>query len=139
MASNTPATEATTAPKDHRLRYVVGIDFGTSFSGFAFAKADEDQTLWTWQSFPSERITCYENWTGSTIGPYPKTKTALFYKSAEDNDPAWGWDASAARAKAKKPPPQSWQFQENFKLHLAQRTDVNPPPLPPHKTDIDVR
>jgi hypothetical protein len=67
---------------------------------------------------------------------YSKTITALFYRSAEDKEPLWGW---AARKEAISTiDQQPWQYQTRFKLHLADEGEYALAPLPPGKNPLDL-
>ena len=75
-------------------RVIVAIDFGTTFSGFAFALVSDPKNI-----YPNY------DWTDAPV-PYAKTKTVLAYNLAENcgrnkrrRDPelaSWGWPAFLA-------------------------------------------
>ena len=62
----------------------------------------------------------------------------LFYESADDKNPLWGWEAKK-RARNKKKPYEPWQHQQYFKLRLSSRlTGIEIPDLPANKTVEEV-
>ncbi|CAG8630288.1 10726_t:CDS:2 [Paraglomus brasilianum] len=103
------------AKKDFRV--VVGIDFGTTFSGFAFAnKANPDQ-IETQDTWPEQK--------GQL-----KTNTVLQYDN-EWKVSKWGNPALAERPKKKKLFAQSEARPvELFKLHLGNMANDKKPRLP---------
>ena len=56
-----------------KIKWIVGFDFGTTFSGFAYAKASGPEEISVYYDWPSR--------TGEK--PYCKTLTALFYRRTE--------------------------------------------------------
>ena len=108
-------------------RVAVGLDFGTTFSGFAYAHISE----------PSKVFTFYE-WPEQASGggqPYCKTQTSIYY-SKDDNDvlklESWGWPALVGYRKAlttlrskhvRAPPLKVGEFVTKFKLQLASYGD----------------
>jgi hypothetical protein len=116
---------------------------GTTFSGFAFTNyVDSKKASMTTDGNISEMYAVTDGYPSfEKIGfNYPKTSTSLFYKTPDDPDPLWGWDARYAWAQTKNQEP--WQYQHRFKLHLAKRDPSVPltdlPPLPPGKEPLDV-
>lgn len=110
-------------------RVVVGVDFGTTYSGFAFAHISK----------PHE-VNKYLEWADSRAAgapPYCKTQTSLYYKYLEDGSyvlSAWGWPAqvayredamAAARAARHGGQPMANRFLTKFKLHLAGQDNVS--------------
>jgi hypothetical protein len=125
-------------------RVVAGLDFGTTFSGFAWTTVINagvgDQAFNVGQinsidTYPDAKKLQFH---------YPKTATALFYETAGDANPHWGWKARLRAMDpviAKTAKAQSWQYQFRFKLRLAGHTehnDPNMPPLPEGCTSEDV-
>ena len=108
-------------------RVAVGLDFGTTFSGFAYAHISE----------PSKVFTLYE-WPEQASGggqPYCKTQTSIYY-SKDENDvlklESWGWPALVGYRKAlatlrskhpRAPPLKVGEFVTKFKLQLASHGD----------------
>jgi hypothetical protein len=130
-------------------RLVVGLDFGTSFSGFAFAHTSDPDHIYTFYDWPMQAM--------GGGRPYCKTITALYYKSPSSatsienflstgfEQPrleAWGWPAlirfsddlhAFHRGKrrmewSESPDPvpsvvNVGNYVTRFKLHLAMTTD----------------
>eukprot|EP00243_Klebsormidium_subtile_P006773 TRINITY_DN2924_c0_g1_i2.p1 TRINITY_DN2924_c0_g1~~TRINITY_DN2924_c0_g1_i2.p1 ORF type:complete len:437 (-),score=77.34 TRINITY_DN2924_c0_g1_i2:1107-2417(-) len=137
-----------TKPATGQPKYVAGLDFGTTFSGYAYAPMGSSGT---------ELIGVCQSWPGQDEAqalPSVKTTTSLLYErlpSGEYKFWAWGWPArllhvqEAARFKEKlagrEPreeapstvaPMEGQPFLiEKFKLHLADDPSPSLPPLPP--------
>ncbi|PQE24450.1 Heat shock 70 kDa 12A protein [Rutstroemia sp. NJR-2017a BBW] len=114
-----------------KSQLIVGIDFGTTFSGVAFAFA-------TNTGAKEDIIT---EWPGA--GSYTKQKipTVLYYDQYQ-KVVGWGPDIADALAPTGYPKP-GVQKVEWFKLQLmlSGNTYIDPinlPPLPPGKSEIDV-
>lgn len=120
------STEGTSRAFSGGPRVAVGLDFGTTFSGFAYAHISE----------PSKVFTFYE-WPEQASGggqPYCKTQTSLYY-SKDDNNiklESWGWPALVEYRKAlstlrskhlRAPPLKVGEFVTKFKLKLASHGD----------------
>ncbi|KAG6003327.1 hypothetical protein E4U21_002104 [Claviceps maximensis] len=125
-----PAAEVEGASKS-KAQLIVGIDFGTTFSGVAFAFATNNEAK-------EDIIT---EWPGA--GSYTKQKipTVLYYDQYQ-KVAGWGPDISDALAPTGYPKP-GVQKVEWFKLQLmlSGNTYIDPinlPPLPPGKSEIDV-
>ncbi|KAK9480834.1 hypothetical protein V1514DRAFT_324579 [Lipomyces japonicus] len=110
---------------------IVGIDFGTTNSGVAFA----------WATGTEAKEDIISEWPG--LGNMTKFKipTVLYYDS-HGNVVGWGSDAQGVLNAAGFPRP-GIQKVEWFKLHLQRnyRTYVDPsrlPPLPAGKSEIDI-
>lgn len=77
--------ETADGPVRKATGYVVAIDFGTTFSGFAYAQRS------------NPRVREFFGWPGEGQRKYSKTPTALYYVSKEENGPynvvQWGWPA----------------------------------------------
>ncbi|KAG9298805.1 hypothetical protein G9A89_015826 [Geosiphon pyriformis] len=104
---------------DNDIRAVVGIDFGTTFSGFAFAHKVNSE------------IETNNRWIGRE--GLPKTNTALRY----DKDyvvTAWGEPAlvDVPEKKKKSKDVEKIYTVELFKLHLTEMSKKSKPPLPPN-------
>ncbi|KAG0618894.1 hypothetical protein M758_4G099400 [Ceratodon purpureus] len=114
-----------------RPRVVVGLDFGTTFSGFAFAHITEPEKIYTFYEYP--------NSTGER--PYCKTLTGIYYKEIGGKwvFKSWGFPARGeyerdfmALRKLRAKGPSNDPFKPTvgtcftkFKLHLAGR-DMGP-------------
>ncbi|KAG0557508.1 hypothetical protein M758_11G132600 [Ceratodon purpureus] len=116
-------------------RVIVGLDFGTTFSGFAFAHISEPEKVYTHYDFPKS----------GGEKPYCKTLTASYYKKQSGPEGetwefrSWGYPARAEysqdlqaarhlkRPKVPSPPsddvtpeqPSVGTYLTRFKLHLA--------------------
>ncbi|CAB4491810.1 unnamed protein product [Rhizophagus irregularis] len=99
--------------KSNDYRVVIGIDFGTTYSGFAYAHKKN----------PSD-ITVHIDWQEYT-GRF-KTPTALSYDVEYQNVQSWGFPALSKRPKRKKESER--KPVELFKLHLGKMKDK--PALP---------
>ncbi|KAI8066488.1 hypothetical protein BC940DRAFT_302289 [Gongronella butleri] len=105
--------------------YVVGIDFGTTFSGCCYGYArdtnlDDFQDITTW---PRQRIVAY-----------PKTPTVSLYKKDSTELAAWG---DVARNATDKPNLQD-VYLERFKLYLDESSASTLPLLPKGLTAVQV-
>jgi molecular chaperone DnaK (HSP70) len=97
---------------------IIGLDFGTTYSGFAFAR----------ESVP-EDIRVEENWPGQqqAIGSvYQKTKTCVLYQDGKLV--SWGWEAEMAALDMRQTEFKSSKAQllEKFKLCLAEGSPEAP-------------
>ncbi|CAN8100245.1 unnamed protein product [Discula destructiva] len=125
-----PAAEVEGSSRS-KAQLIVGIDFGTTFSGVAFAFATNNEAK---EDIISE-------WPGA--GSYTKQKipTVLYYDQYQ-KVVGWGPDIADALAPTGYPKP-GVQKVEWFKLQLmlSGNTYIDPinlPPLPPGKSEIDV-
>ncbi|CAB5341340.1 unnamed protein product [Rhizophagus irregularis] len=98
------------------IRAVVAIDFGTTFSGFAYAYRSSPEII-TNDSWPQQ------------IGPL-KTNTVLQYDSNYQNVTKWGNPALAQRQSRRNGDSSSSKTVELFKLHLGNIPQNEKPPLP---------
>ena len=113
-------------------RVVVGLDFGTTFSGFAFAHTTDPEKIYTFYDYPN----------AGGEKPYCKTLTGIYYKQVGGKwqFKSWGYPARSeyekdlvalrkqrATAGASNDPlqPSLGKFLTKFKLHLAGR-DMGP-------------
>ncbi|CAO3594369.1 unnamed protein product [Absidia cylindrospora] len=100
--------------------YVIGIDFGTTFSGccYAFTKDGGDEivdiTRWPKQ-----------------MNVYPKTPTLSLYRNGSNKLVAWGQEARKLSFKRNNVD----HLLSRFKLHLDENLDL--PPLPDGLTALD--
>ena len=112
---------------------------GTTFSGFSYVKYTDQLACTALDEVNVGSFSSNFAWDDNHLASciYAKTPTALFYRTADDPDPLWGWSASN---KATKKVYQPWQYQYRFKLRLADshKDDPNIPPLPPGKTYLHV-
>lgn len=115
-------------------RVVVGLDFGTTFSGFAYAHTSAPDDIFTQYDWPM-----FEQGGGKS---YCKTLTGVYYESGSDGKlvfKSWGWPArvaylgamrAALQAKKKTgvegDAPPVGEMLTKFKLHLAGENDGPP-------------
>ncbi|MCJ1374341.1 hypothetical protein MMC20_005573 [Loxospora ochrophaea] len=114
-----------------KAQLIVGIDFGTTFSGVAFAFATNTEAK-------EDIIT---EWPGAGTASKQKIPTVLYYDQYQ-KVVGWGPDIADALAPTGYPKP-GVQKVEWFKLQLmlSGNTYIDPinlPPLPPGKSEIDV-
>ncbi|KAM3422911.1 hypothetical protein BST61_g394 [Cercospora zeina] len=114
-----------------KAQLIVGIDFGTTFSGVAFAFATNTEA--------KEDIIV--EWPGAGTQTKQKIPTVLYYDQHQQVV-GWGPDIAEALAPTGYPKP-GVQKVEWFKLQLmlSGNTYIDPinlPPLPPGKSEIDV-
>ncbi|CAI2174174.1 6280_t:CDS:2 [Funneliformis geosporum] len=100
--------------KQNEYRVVVGIDFGTTYSGFAYAHKKAPREIFPYIDWPE------------FSGRF-KTPTALLYDEGFKNLKAWGFPALAERPTRRNKNTTSKPV-ERFKLHLGKME--NKPPLP---------
>ncbi|CAM6123017.1 unnamed protein product [Calypogeia fissa] len=149
----TPDHAAHSMVEDAKI--VVGIDFGTTFSGSAYALMSEPEKSYTFYDWP------YQAAAGAK--PYCKTQTSLWYLPGKVSGTFelqnWGWPASVNHRKAHQskkssikfgqsstegqsssdghdPPSTCGHFLTKFKLHLVNegadsgpQSDPQPGPL----------
>lgn len=75
-------------------RYIVALDFGTTFSGVAFARKSFPDDVFLIHQWPSQE---------EAAMPYCKTPSALWYTQEDDKSwkaRAWGWPAVAGYTRA---------------------------------------
>ncbi|KAL1927813.1 hypothetical protein VTP01DRAFT_3634 [Rhizomucor pusillus] len=97
-------------------RVVVGIDFGTTFSGAAYGFVSSDE------------ITDITNWPKQSSIRYPKTPTMSLYNRVDKTLAMWG---NAARLEKNKTPPSGdYLFLQQYKLYLDDRLDGVFQPIP---------
>ncbi|KAJ5883492.1 uncharacterized protein N7473_010378 [Penicillium subrubescens] len=134
MAQNqyrNPAVEIEGAANRNKAQLIVGIDFGTTFSGVAFAFATNNEA----------REDIITEWPGAGTHTKQKIPTVLYYDQYQ-KVVGWGPDIAEALAPTGYPKP-GVQKVEWFKLQLmlSGNTYIDPinlPPLPPGKSEIDV-
>ncbi|EEH44464.2 uncharacterized protein PADG_00753 [Paracoccidioides brasiliensis Pb18] len=127
-AHNTGELDATGRSK---AQLIVGIDFGTTFSGVAFAFVTNTEA----------REDIITEWPGAGAHAKQKIPTVLYYDQYQ-KVVGWGPDIADALAPTGYPK-QGVQKVEWFKLQLmlSGNTYIDPinlPPLPPGKSEIDV-
>lgn len=111
-------------------KVVIGLDFGTTYSGFAFAFKTSPADIYT-----------HHVWPQSELRNYCKTKTELFYSRDSKGNltlKSWGCRASADQIREQTALPNDGglavgELVTKFKLHLADAGDgqeSSAPPLP---------
>ncbi len=92
------------------IRVVIGIDFGTSRSGYAYAFTDD------------KRIVGRTEWPGQPV-PYIKTLTQILY-SPEQKVEAWGYEARRKLAELRRnKEANNYNLFQNFKMQLREGKD----------------
>ncbi|GBB95731.1 hypothetical protein RclHR1_00260036 [Rhizophagus clarus] len=99
------------------IRVVVGLDFGTTYSGFTYCHVYD---------INAKNLVTNDQWPGE-IGKL-KTNTALQYDENYVNTESWGIPALSKRPKKKKE--NKNRPAELFKLHLGNLVDNLKPKLP---------
>ncbi|GBC29110.2 hypothetical protein GLOIN_2v1687711 [Rhizophagus irregularis DAOM 181602=DAOM 197198] len=100
------------------IKIVVGLDFGTNYSGFSYCHVANKQNI----------ISNYV-WPGFGVAGVYKTNTVLQYDNEYNNVLCWGAEALRVRPKRKNRK-QNSQPVELFKLHLGYLPDNLKPKLP---------
>ena len=96
---------------DKSIKVVVGIDFGTSRSGYAYAFIDD------------KKIIPKTQWFGQNV-PYVKTLTQILY-SPDLQEKWWGYEAKKVLTeKRKNDEAKDYHFFERFKMSLRESQDV---------------
>ncbi|RIA85198.1 hypothetical protein C1645_879467 [Glomus cerebriforme] len=98
------------------IKVVVGLDFGTKYSGFSYCHVDDKQNYVTNESWPE------------LLGQF-RTNTALQYDDEYCNVVYWGFPALAERP-SRRNKIQKNKTVELFKLHLGNLPDNLKPKLP---------
>ncbi|GBB95727.1 hypothetical protein RclHR1_00260032 [Rhizophagus clarus] len=98
------------------IRVVVGLDFGTTYSGFTYCHVSDGNFVTN------------DQWPGE-IGPL-KTHTILQYDEHYMNVKSWGNQALSKRPNKKKKIKNASKPVELFKLHLGDLSDNLKPNLP---------
>jgi molecular chaperone DnaK (HSP70) len=93
--------------QDKKIKVVVGLDFGTSRSGYAYAFVDDGKIV------PKTR------WFGQTV-PYIKTLTQLLYSPDKT---FWGFEARDTFTNLRNTEAKKWSFFQNFKMQLHDSKD----------------
>ncbi|OKH41616.1 chaperone protein [Calothrix sp. HK-06] len=97
---------------NQRISVVVGIDFGTSRSGYAYAFIDD------------KKIIGKTDWSGAPA-PYPKTLTQILY-SPNRTVEAWGFDAKKRLAQLRNNKTAAdYHFFQTFKMQLREAKERN--------------
>ncbi|CAJ0827325.1 21419_t:CDS:10 [Entrophospora sp. SA101] len=110
-------------PESDDIRLVVGVDFGTTFSGFSYAYIKPEK----------EKIEIVVNQEWGHFKSPNKTNTVLQYDESYEEVVTWGADAlssepSRRRRLANKPLPRPVEY---FKFYLGNVPESKKPKLPP--------
>ncbi|PNH04912.1 Heat shock protein 12A, partial [Tetrabaena socialis] len=109
---------------------IIGVDFGTSASGFAYCKLGGGD---------APRVVTHERWPDQPV-PYAKTRTAVLYQGSRLE--AWGWSAWKRWGEMSEGVRRagSYSYLESFKLLLAEGGEPVDTvcPLPPGLTATQV-
>ncbi|CAJ0909928.1 9594_t:CDS:10 [Entrophospora sp. SA101] len=110
-------------PENEDIRLVIGVDFGTTFSGFSYAYIKPEK----------EKIEIVVNQEWGHFKSPDKTNTVLQYDESYEEVVTWGADAlssepSRRRRHANKPLPRPVEY---FKFYLGNVPESKKPKLPP--------
>ncbi|CAB5381358.1 unnamed protein product [Rhizophagus irregularis] len=106
--------------EENNIRVVVGLDFGTTYTGFAYCHVSDE-----------DNICSNDSWNGD-VGQL-KTNTVLQYDNEYNNVKLWGAPALAkkkSRRTRKQKNSENNKPIELFKLHLGDLLDEFKPKLP---------
>ncbi|PKC63709.1 hypothetical protein RhiirA1_463395 [Rhizophagus irregularis] len=106
------------------IRVVVGIDFGTTFSGFSYAYVKPDKA--------KIEIVVNDDWPG--VKGFQKINTVLQYDEDYNSVTAWGAKALAGEPPKRKKNKDLPKPVELFKFHLGRVPDNKKPKLPDNIT-----
>lgn len=99
-----------------RIDWVIGLDFGTTYSGFAYARMEEDPYIHVYYDWPlkqNERSYC-------------KTVTGLYYKRAGPGRlecASWGYSARSEYTEQRSSQNSQGHYLTKFKLLLKPKCD----------------
>lgn len=86
-AASSDTSAVSQKPRKRRVDWIIGLDFGTTFSGFAYARASGDTHINVYYDWPRRR----------TENMYCKTLTGLYYRKEEGSSKwecsSWGYHA----------------------------------------------
>ncbi|ORX56246.1 hypothetical protein DM01DRAFT_1334734 [Hesseltinella vesiculosa] len=101
---------------------VIGIDFGTTFSGCSHAFIQNDE------------VVDIVRWPKQNNNVYPKTPTLNFYQGNSNQMTQWG---NAARVEMQRPTARTSVLLKQYKLYLDENIAKDLPPLPNGLTIVD--
>lgn len=107
-------------PNDYPV--VIGIDFGTTFSGCSFSFIQYDE------------VVDIVRWPKQNNNVYPKTPTLNFYQGNSNQMAQWG---NAARLEMQRPTARNSVLLKQYKLYLDENIAKDLPPLPNGLTIVD--
>ncbi|CAM0137413.1 hypothetical protein VKS41_003227 [Umbelopsis sp. WA50703] len=114
-----------TSPKPFNLKdypVVIGIDFGTTYSGCSYAFVQNDEVI------------DIVRWPKQHSNVYPKTPTLNFYQGNSKQMTQWG---NAARLEMQRPIARNSVLLKQYKLYLDENIAKDLPPLPNGLTIVD--
>ncbi|CAO3593678.1 unnamed protein product [Absidia cylindrospora] len=94
---------------------VIGIDFGTTFSGCSYSFIQNDE------------VVDIVRWPKQNNNVYPKTPTLNFYQGNSNQMTQWG---NAARLEMQRPTARNSVLLKQYKLYLDENIAKDLPPLP---------
>lgn len=93
-------------------RFIVAVDFGTTFSGFAFSETSQPE-VYLYYTYPFSR---------HFFPPYCKTRSSVLYESQKKQNlklESWGWEAeNLYKDNLKSSSEKQFRLLSNFKLYL---------------------
>ncbi|ORZ06187.1 hypothetical protein BCR42DRAFT_427305 [Absidia repens] len=101
---------------------VIGIDFGTTFSGCSYSFIQNDE------------VVDIVRWPKQNNNVYPKTPTLNFYQGNSNQMTQWG---NAARLEMQRPTARNSVLLKQYKLYLDENIAKDLPPLPNGLTIVD--
>ncbi|KAI9308454.1 hypothetical protein BJ944DRAFT_174820 [Cunninghamella echinulata] len=101
---------------------VIGIDFGTTFSGCSYSFIQNDE------------VVDIVRWPRQNNNVYPKTPTLNFYQGNSNQMTQWG---NAARLEMQRPTARNSVLLKQYKLYLDENIAKDLPPLPNGLTIVD--
>ncbi|GAA5810232.1 hypothetical protein MFLAVUS_011021 [Mucor flavus] len=101
---------------------VVGIDFGTTYTGCAYA------------FIQNEEVVDIVRWPKQNNNVYPKTPTLNFYQGNSSQMTQWG---NAARVEMQRPTARNSVLLKQYKLYLDENIAKDLPPLPNGLTIVE--
>jgi hypothetical protein len=96
---------------------VIGLDFGTKYSGFSYCHVCSEQDIITNEQWPGKYLSL-------------KTNTVLQYDDEYNNVISWGYPALLSKRPSRRNREQNNKSVELFKLHLSNLSDNLKPRLP---------
>ncbi|RHZ72295.1 hypothetical protein Glove_243g59 [Diversispora epigaea] len=109
---------------EHNIRVIVGLDFGTTFSGFTYCHVSDGE------------YTTNDQWIGERGQCQFKTNTVLQYDETLNNVTSWGYTALSKRPNRRKHKTEKKYIAELFKLHLGDLKVKPPLPVGDYKKVI---
>ncbi|CAO0800195.1 unnamed protein product [Mucor circinelloides] len=101
---------------------IIGIDFGTTFSGCSYAFIQNDE------------VVDVVRWPKQNNNVYPKTPTLNFYQGNTKEMTQWG---NAARLEMQRPTARNSVLLKQYKLYLDENIAKDLPPLPNGLTIVE--